>query len=131
MRSIVIVAAVCIAALIAPVHARAQAGSASGAPQVLYRCEVSGKITYTTVPQRGCVVIGTYARPAPAVSRASTTIGRGFYTNRQSEAVRRPVRTMSNQAPPGASAQCRDGSYSFSVHHRGTCSHHGGVARWL
>jgi hypothetical protein len=30
-----------------------------------------------------------------------------------------------------ASAQCRDGTYSFSAHRRGTCSHHGGVAAWL
>ena len=34
-------------------------------------------------------------------------------------------------SPPGATAQCRDGTYSFSLHHSGTCSHHGGVARWL
>jgi hypothetical protein len=34
-------------------------------------------------------------------------------------------------APPGASARCRDGSYSFSKHHAGTCSHHGGVAAWF
>jgi Protein of unknown function (DUF3761) len=27
-------------------------------------------------------------------------------------------------------AICRDGSHSYSMHHRGTCSHHGGVARW-
>jgi len=33
--------------------------------------------------------------------------------------------------PSGATAQCRDGSYSFSKHRRGTCSHHGGVAAWL
>jgi hypothetical protein len=25
---------------------------------------------------------------------------------------------------------CADGTYSFSQHRRGTCSHHGGVARW-
>ena len=30
--------------------------------------------------------------------------------------------------PAGASAQCRDGTYSFSQSRRGTCSHHGGVA---
>ena len=30
-----------------------------------------------------------------------------------------------------ATAQCRDGSYSYSQHHSGTCSHHGGVAVWL
>jgi hypothetical protein len=27
-------------------------------------------------------------------------------------------------------AVCRDGSVSFSEHHRGTCSHHHGVAHW-
>jgi hypothetical protein len=44
----------------------------------------------------------------------------------------RAVRTVpTNTAPAGASALCRDGSYSFSAHRRGTCSHHGGVAQWL
>jgi hypothetical protein len=37
----------------------------------------------------------------------------------------------SRASPPGATAQCRDGTYSFSKHHSGTCSSHGGVARWL
>jgi len=130
MRSIAIVLALCIAAAIAPVRAAPQAGSLGAAPQVLYRCEVGGQVTYTTVPQTGCVVIGTYSKPAPtSVGRSVTTVGRGFYTNSQGETVHRPMRA--NQAPPGASAQCRDGSYSFSAHRRGTCSHHGGVARWL
>ncbi|MFD5407035.1 DUF3761 domain-containing protein [Streptomyces griseorubiginosus] len=35
------------------------------------------------------------------------------------------------QAPAGATAQCNDGTYSYSAHRRGTCSHHGGVAVWL
>lgn len=33
--------------------------------------------------------------------------------------------------PQGASAICRDGTYSYSRNRRGTCSHHGGVATWL
>ena len=33
--------------------------------------------------------------------------------------------------PAGATALCRDGTYSFSQTHSGTCSHHGGVAKWL
>ncbi|MEU3829288.1 DUF3761 domain-containing protein [Streptomyces sp. NPDC029080] len=37
----------------------------------------------------------------------------------------------SQQAPAGATAQCNDGTYSYSAHRRGTCSHHGGVAVWL
>src|SRR2546421_4400019 len=34
-------------------------------------------------------------------------------------------------APSGATARCRDNTYSFSAHRRGTCSHHGGVDAWL
>jgi hypothetical protein len=35
-------------------------------------------------------------------------------------------------APPaGATARCSDGTYSFSQHRSGTCSHHGGVEVWL
>jgi hypothetical protein len=33
--------------------------------------------------------------------------------------------------PAGATARCHDGTYSFSLHHSGTCSYHGGVATWL
>jgi hypothetical protein len=34
-------------------------------------------------------------------------------------------------APTGATAKCKDGTYSKSQHHSGTCSKHGGVAEWL
>jgi competence protein ComEA len=34
-------------------------------------------------------------------------------------------------APANATAKCKDGTYSMSQHHSGTCSHHGGVAQWL
>lgn len=37
----------------------------------------------------------------------------------------------SGAPPPGATAVCRDGDYSFSAHHTGTCSGHGGVKQWL
>jgi hypothetical protein len=30
----------------------------------------------------------------------------------------------------GATARCVDGTYSYSVNRRGTCSHHEGVAEW-
>src|ERR1700686_4869713 len=43
-----------------------------------------------------------------------------------------PSPTQSPTGPPkGATAQCNDGSYSFSRHRSGTCSHHGGVRQWL
>jgi hypothetical protein len=55
----------------------------------------------------------------------------GHYTNSSGKVVHAPAHTVTGAAPAGASAQCRDGSYSFSAHHRGTCSHHGGVAAWM
>jgi len=43
----------------------------------------------------------------------------------------RPKPSQQNPAPQGATALCRDGTYSFSQNRRGTCSHHGGVSKWL
>ena len=41
------------------------------------------------------------------------------------------VHSPTCESEPGHhTAECRDGSVSFSEHHRGTCSHHGGVAHW-
>ncbi|RKH76600.1 DUF3761 domain-containing protein, partial [Corallococcus praedator] len=54
--------------------------------------------------------------------------GSGFYTAKSGDRVRRPM--LAPSAPAGASAKCRDGSWSFSESRRGTCSWHGGVARW-
>ena len=45
------------------------------------------------------------------------------------QCVQRP--TYSPTVPAGATARCRDGTYSFSQHRQGTCSGHGGVAQWL
>jgi hypothetical protein len=53
----------------------------------------------------------------------------GTYVNSKGETVKRPENCTA--APQGATAQCGDGSYSFSKSRSGTCSHHGGVAKWL
>jgi hypothetical protein len=52
----------------------------------------------------------------------------GCYINRDGNAVHRPAQDRSK--PAGDTALCRDGSYSFSRHASGTCSHHGGVHHW-
>ncbi|KAF6706239.1 DUF3761 domain-containing protein [Enterobacter hormaechei] len=36
-----------------------------------------------------------------------------------------------NTVEPGATARCKDGSFSHSKQHSGSCSRHGGVAQWL
>ncbi len=53
------------------------------------------------------------------------------YRNSDGETVHAPAHSKSGRVPEGASARCRDGTYSFSRHRRGTCSGHGGVAAWL
>jgi hypothetical protein len=63
------------------------------------------------------------AAPAPAAC------GEGYYRNVDGNCIPRPVAAPS--PPAGATAQCKDGTYSFSAHRSGTCSGHGGVARWL
>lgn len=44
---------------------------------------------------------------------------------------RKDAASTRSSAPAGASAQCRHGTYSFSAHRRGTCSHHVGVGTWM
>jgi hypothetical protein len=71
-----------------------------------------------------------------AEARSVTTsptelVEQGSYANQQGFEVHRPAHTVSGQAPAGATAQCRDRTYSFSMSRGGTCSRHGGVSRWL
>ncbi len=69
----------------------------------------------------------TYKTKERAVSAVKPkTCGDDYYVNVSGNCVHRP-----SSNPSGASAKCRDGSYSYSQHRRGTCSGHGGVAQWL
>ncbi len=68
---------------------------------------------------------GTYVTPTPAPQQQYCE--NGTYINSAGQTVCRP--SASNTG--GATAICRDGSYSYSRNRRGTCSHHGGVRQWL
>jgi hypothetical protein len=68
--------------------------------------------------------------PIPAPSE-SQLVEHGSYINKDGIRVHSPAHTKNGEQPEGATAQCRDGSYSFSRHHRGTCSHHGGISHWF
>jgi hypothetical protein len=69
--------------------------------------------------------------PTPTTSKPAqpNCTNNGTYVNSKGQTVPRPENCAG--PPKGATAQCRDGSYSFSQSRRGTCSHHGGVAKWL
>lgn len=85
------------------------------------REKVSEVITFQPVTQ--VTKIGTYIAPA------QPTCPNGTYVNTYGNTVCSPYPAPST--PAGATAQCVDGSYSFSQSRSGTCSHHGGVATWL
>jgi hypothetical protein len=69
------------------------------------------------------VAVGTYVAPT------ELDCPNGSYINTHGNSVCSPYDSQS--APAGATAQCVDGTYSFSQSRRGTCSYHGGVAVWL
>jgi len=70
-------------------------------------------------PTSAPATAATPAAAAPAGAKSSTV------------SKSAPTATASNTDPTGATAKCKDGTYSKSHHHSGTCSHHGGVAEWL
>lgn len=83
------------------------------------REEISNEVT--TKPVNEVVVQGTKTKQLNCPN--------GTYINTYGNEVCRPYESSS--APSGASAKCKDGTYSFSQSRRGTCSGHGGVATWL
>lgn len=82
----------------------------------------------TIQPVNKVVLNGTKATTAvPAPTPIPTpTSQTNSYTNSDGNVIESP---SSNQS--GATAKCKDGSYSHSQHRSGTCSGHGGVAEWL
>jgi len=66
--------------------------------------------------------------PETTKDDSATLSNDNYYVNVDGNTVHSPA--YSNSIPAGASAKCRDGTYSFSQNRRGTCSHHGGVAEW-
>ena len=56
----------------------------------------------------------------------ATDCSRGYYKNVSGHCIHSPA-----SSPIGATARCRDGTYSYSEHASGTCSHHGGVRVWI
>lgn len=88
------------------------------------RKEVSDEITKEPIAR--VVLVGTYVAPPIVETPPSVPSGGSGYVNSQGNFVPSP-----SDNPAGASAKCRDGTYSYSQSRRGTCSHHGGVAQWL
>jgi uncharacterized protein YgiM (DUF1202 family) len=114
---------------------------------VRMRADASGESAVLTTIARGsrvevraCAVEWCwieYRHKTGYVSERFLTAARQIYgtngsvfRNANGNLVPSPMRSATGP-PAGATAKCRDGSYSFSASRVGTCSHHGGVMRWL
>jgi uncharacterized protein YraI len=115
-----------------PLRIRADASTASAVRGVIPRgarvdvraCAVDW--CWIEYRSRTGYVAERYLSAAPQYDKAS---GRS-YLNAMGDRTPTP-KSSDAGAPTGATAKCWDGTYSFSQTRRGTCSHHGGVARWL
>lgn len=90
------------------------------------RKEVSNTITTTAINE--VIAKGTKQYQPQVQVQSEPDCPNGTYVNTYGNVVCSPY---SSNSAAGASAQCEDGTYSFSQSRRGTCSGHGGVAVWL
>ena len=88
-------------------------GGAAKAPTPQKPAATSGSAAITPGPAPETALMGQRA-PATAPAKAPVT---------------KPA--APTKAPAGASARCKDGTYSMSKRIAATCSTHGGVAKWI
>ncbi|WP_350356055.1 DUF3761 domain-containing protein [Acidisoma cladoniae] len=62
----------------------------------------------------------------PAFAQSDTN---QYYRSTDGSEVHRPTKHPDSHYGR-ETAICEDGTHSYSHHHRGTCSHHGGVEEW-
>src|SRR6185312_3288028 len=89
----------------------------------------AGSPTATTPPIAPTYTVKNVQQvPASNAQQTQTSAGlsnNNYYENVSGNTVHSPAYTDDNAVPSGASAKCGDGTYSFSQHRSGTCSHHG------
>jgi hypothetical protein len=67
----------------------------------------------------------TAAPPAPAAASPTATL------SKTTAGTKAAPKKGGNDDPTDATAQCKDGTYSHAKTHRGACSRHGGVAKFI
>ena len=114
----------------APATASAPAGGAAAA-NATFQCKdgtySTAKTSQGACSRHGGVDHALTAAPAAAPTAAAPAATAGGATAASGKA---PTVARPGDAPANATAKCRDGTYSASQQHSGSCSHHGGVAEW-
>ncbi len=135
------------ATTISSVHLRMEANSASQSKTVLpknsvvtiqdstygwYLVNYNGRVGFVNAVyliQTNEERTDNYQQSSRQIRHPTSNTQIRYYTNADGNRIQSP--TKYDAVPEGATAVCRDGTYSFSRNRRGTCSHHGGVAKWL
>ena len=89
-----------------------------------------------------CRVCSGPVQPGDEITKAEQGWAHGPCAATSSDAPQKAAPTRARREMPaldgalevwtdGASARCKDSTYSFSQHRSGTCSGHKGVAQWL
>lgn len=116
--------AVCKGVAVAPAAKPANDNAVASKPATTrnYDCTKAGNANKTAckavAPAPAAQPVAPAPRPTPVTAAAPA------------------ARSVSGQntnpaGPNGATAKCRDGTFSSSAHRSGTCSRHGGVAQWF
>lgn len=138
-----VIPAALIASLIGPHQAPAPTTLApveTTAPQAPTTTVHLSKPPSAPAPPSTPAVVDSPEIPVPVTTTAAraplnpppdtaTSCSEGSYRNMDGNCIPRPA--PAPVAPQGATARCVDGTFSYSQHRQGTCSHHGGVAEWL
>src|SRR5262249_36375105 len=94
--------------------------------------DIADSLKYSGVEAKTGAIESRLADTSQGISAVETKLKNVEQQAVQSKEQRAPQAVTKQEAHlAGASAICRDGSYSYGQNRRGTCSHHGGVARWL
>ena len=87
--------------------------------------------TTSTATGRGACSSHGGVQKAAAAASASTPAAPAATPAPAGAASKSSAAATRGAPPAGATAKCKDGSYSTSKSHSGACSKHGGVTDWL
>jgi Protein of unknown function (DUF3761) len=90
-------------------------------------CRGHGGVAKAAAPAPAAATVA----PAPAPTPATPPAAKREKPSAPAPAAAPAPSTTDAAAPAGATARCKDGSYSKSTHRAGTCARHGGVDSWL